>query len=109
MVTTGDYYASMRSVGIKQLKARLSEYVRMARAGELILVSDRDEVVAQLGPALHQSPPPGSVDDVLEGLARRGQVTRAGQPKAGWSWSPRPLGLPGDAVTELLDDLRKDR
>jgi antitoxin (DNA-binding transcriptional repressor) of toxin-antitoxin stability system len=99
----------MKSVGIKQLKARLSEYVRMARAGELILVSDRDEVVAQLGPVRHQPPAPGSVNDLLDQLAKRGQVTRAAQPKAGWSWSPRPLGLPDATVAQLLDDQRQDR
>ena len=46
----------VKSVGIKQLKARLSEYVRLARAGEIILVSDRDEVVAELILHGHQSP-----------------------------------------------------
>lgn len=99
----------MKAVGIKQLKARLSEYVRLARGGELILVSDRDEVVAQLGPARRQAPEPSSLDEVLENLARQGQVTRAAETKRGWSWSPRPLGLPRSTVTRLLDDLRSDR
>ena len=43
----------MRAVGIKVLKDKLSEYVRLAAAGESVLVTDRDRVVAQLGP-----PPP---------------------------------------------------
>jgi antitoxin (DNA-binding transcriptional repressor) of toxin-antitoxin stability system len=38
----------MRSVGLKVLKNRLSEYVRMAAAGETVLVTDRDRVVAEL-------------------------------------------------------------
>jgi antitoxin (DNA-binding transcriptional repressor) of toxin-antitoxin stability system len=99
----------MRSVGIRQLKARLSEYVRLARSGELILVSDRDEVVAELGPLRHRLPDPGSVEDTLERLARQGQVTRAARPKRGWSWRPHGLGLPGDTVSGLLDELRTDR
>lgn len=99
----------MKSIGIKQLKARLSEYVRLARSGELILVSDRDEVVAQLGPVRHQSPEAGSVDEILEELARQGQVTRAGEPKEGWSWSPRHLGLSNETVSRMLEDLRRDR
>jgi len=37
----------MRAVGIKVLKAKLSEYVRLAKAGETILVTERDEVVAE--------------------------------------------------------------
>jgi antitoxin (DNA-binding transcriptional repressor) of toxin-antitoxin stability system len=40
----------MRSVGIKVLKNKLSEYVRRAAGGETILVTDRDHVVASLGP-----------------------------------------------------------
>jgi len=40
----------MRSVGIKTLKNRLSEYVRLAAAGETVLVTDRDRVVAELVP-----------------------------------------------------------
>lgn len=99
----------MKSVGIKQLKARLSEYVRLARSGELILVSDRDELVAELGPVRHRLPEPGSVDATLDQLARQGLVTRAVQPKRGWSWSPRALGLPEGTVAALLGDLRKDR
>ena len=41
---------SMRSVGIKALNSRLSEYVRLAASGETVLVTDRDRVVAELGP-----------------------------------------------------------
>jgi antitoxin (DNA-binding transcriptional repressor) of toxin-antitoxin stability system len=40
----------MRAVGLKILKNRLSEYVRMASGGETVLVTDRDRVVAELGP-----------------------------------------------------------
>jgi antitoxin (DNA-binding transcriptional repressor) of toxin-antitoxin stability system len=40
----------MRVVGIKVLKNRLSEYVRLPERGETILVTDHDRVVAELGP-----------------------------------------------------------
>ena len=61
-------------MGIKQLKARLSEYVRLARGGEIILVSDRDEVVAQLGPPRYEPGEPGSLDAKLERLAALAMV-----------------------------------
>jgi antitoxin (DNA-binding transcriptional repressor) of toxin-antitoxin stability system len=35
----------MRSVGIKLLKNKLSEYIRLAAGGETVLVTDRDRVV----------------------------------------------------------------
>ena len=44
----------MKSVGVKQLKTRLSEYLRLVRHGETVLVTDRDEVVAELRPTRKQ-------------------------------------------------------
>jgi antitoxin (DNA-binding transcriptional repressor) of toxin-antitoxin stability system len=40
----------MRSVGLKILKNKLSEYVRHAAGGETVLITDRDRVVAELVP-----------------------------------------------------------
>ena len=40
----------MKAVGVKDLKARLSQYLRAVRAGETYLVTDRDQVVAELRP-----------------------------------------------------------
>lgn len=40
----------MRAVGLKVLKNKLSEYVRLAERGETILITDRDRVVAEIVP-----------------------------------------------------------
>jgi antitoxin (DNA-binding transcriptional repressor) of toxin-antitoxin stability system len=40
----------MRAVGLETLKNTLSEYVRVAAAGETVLVVDGDNVVAELVP-----------------------------------------------------------
>jgi antitoxin (DNA-binding transcriptional repressor) of toxin-antitoxin stability system len=40
----------MRSVGLKILKNKLSEYVRLAVGGETVLITDRDRVVAEIVP-----------------------------------------------------------
>ena len=40
----------MRSVGLKVLKNKLSEYLRLAEAGETVLVTDGNRVVAELRP-----------------------------------------------------------
>ena len=39
----------MRAVGLKALKNKLSEYVRLAAGGETVLITDRDRVVAEIG------------------------------------------------------------
>jgi antitoxin (DNA-binding transcriptional repressor) of toxin-antitoxin stability system len=93
----------MRSVGLKVLKNKLSEYVRIAAGGETVLVTDRDRVVAELGP-----PRAGRslfvADSLLADALRAGFVT--------------PPTLAGDAaparnpvmkLRDLLKDLQHDR
>ena len=95
----------MRAVGIKILKNKLSEYVRLAAAGECVLVTDRDRVVAQLGP-----PPPQRAervaDAVLAQAVREGLVTPAALPPD----APPPAPPPGVmTLEELLADLERSR
>lgn len=55
----------MKAVGLRELKNRLSAYVRQVRAGEGVLVTDRGQVVAELGP-------PGRTIDVVEPIDEGG-------------------------------------
>jgi prevent-host-death family protein len=64
----------MKSVGLRELKNRLSEYVREVRSGEGVLVTDRGEVVAELLPP-GQGLDGSGVPSGLMALARRGQLT----------------------------------
>ncbi|MEK7766400.1 MAG: type II toxin-antitoxin system prevent-host-death family antitoxin [bacterium] len=93
----------MKSVGIKNLKNRLSEYVKMAAAGEVVLVTDRDRVVAELVP-------PGADrssrihDALLAEAVREGWVTPpliAG--------GPLPRCRPVASLRTILKELSKDR
>jgi len=97
----------MKTVGLRELKNRLSEYVREVRAGETVLVTDRGEVVAELLP-----PGQGAVDrgatPGLEDLARRGQITLGGPNDAALYPELPPLLKPGRAA-QLLDDERGPR
>lgn len=95
-------------MGIKQLKARLSEYLRMVKSGETILVTEREAVIAELRPARRQPAAPDSWEDALDALAESGEVTRASESKAGWSWKPRGLGLAAGSARTLLDEIRAD-
>jgi len=64
----------MKRVGLRDLKNRLSEYVREVRSGEAMLVTDRGEVVAELTPPGKVGDEPG-VPWVLAALAKKGQLT----------------------------------
>ena len=78
----------MKVVGIREFKDRLSEYVRMARQGEDILLTDRGEVVAELrgpgaiGRPVH--PDPGIADLIRRGVGLPNRYERtAGLPAPG--------------------------
>jgi len=64
----------MKAVGIKLLKNKLSEYVRLAESGETVLVTDRDRVVAELGPPRPDRAPRLS-DALLAEAVREGWIT----------------------------------
>lgn len=93
----------MRSVGLKVLKNKLSEYVRLAAGGETVLVTDRDRVVAELVPP-SSSRSPLLADAMLAEAVRRGWVTPAPFPNAG----PPPRN-PVAKFDELMQELQADR
>jgi antitoxin (DNA-binding transcriptional repressor) of toxin-antitoxin stability system len=94
----------MRTVGIKVLKNKLSEYVRLASQGETVLIADRDRVVAELVP-----PQPGRAetvsDAVLASLVREGVVTPAMVPPG---TAPR-VPPPTEKLQDVLAQLQTDR
>jgi antitoxin (DNA-binding transcriptional repressor) of toxin-antitoxin stability system len=99
----------MKVVGIKQLKARPSEHVRLAKAGQTVLVTEREEIMAELRPSRRRRPIADRPEEVLETLAAAGEISRAAQPKGDWTWHSRGLGLPSAAAQALLDELRQER
>lgn len=108
-VATGGYIGIMKEVGIRELKNRLSEYVRLVRAGEVVMVTDRGEVVAELRPprsaglAGQSGEYPGLAD-----LARRGLV-RLGEPNRPGLYPVLPAVTPPGTAAALLDEERGDR
>lgn len=60
----------MTQVGVRVLKAQLSEHLRRAQAGERILVTDRGVVIASIGPAETPKKVEWAVRMVAAGKAR---------------------------------------
>ena len=93
----------MRAVGLKVLKNRLSEYVRLAASGETVLVTDRERVVAELVPP-HEGRATLVQDAMLAEAVQKG-------------WLVPAMGAPGTAVprrpvaplNRLLAELDRDR
>jgi prevent-host-death family protein len=97
----------MKTVGVRDLKNKLSEYLRRVRLGESVLVTDRGEVVAELQPPGHGDP---SVPAGLQLLAKRGLLT-LGTPAGAdlYPVLPRRQGGRRHSVAQLLDDERGTR
>ncbi len=93
----------MRAVGLKILKNRLSEYVRLATGGETVLVTDRDRVVAELVPPA-SSRSPVLADALLAEAVRQGWITPPALVAAG-----PPLRKPVMLFRDLLQELERDR
>jgi prevent-host-death family protein len=90
----------MPKVGLKILKNKLSEYVRLAAAGEAVVITNRGRTVAEIVPP---RPPEGSV--IARGI-REGWIT----PATDRSGNPPPSKpIPGYTLEQLLTDLDKDR
>ena len=94
------------TVGIRELKARLSAYLRRVRKGEVVRVTDRGTVIAEL----RSAPVRPEVPAELEGLARlaaRG-VVRLGKSNVGVEYPVLSRLVPDGTAKALLDAERED-
>ena len=96
----------MRAVGVKVLKNKLSEYVRLASGGETVLVTDHDRVVAELGPP-RPGRAPALADAVLAEAVRQGWLTAPSMVIEGPP--PRKPVAPWDELERELEDDREER
>ena len=95
----------MKSINVSELKANLSRYLRMASRGTRVVVRDRDEPIAQLGP------PETDVGDWRQRLAREGRLRLGSQNWAALKISPaaRRVDIQASllAVREEADEVRR--
>jgi antitoxin (DNA-binding transcriptional repressor) of toxin-antitoxin stability system len=98
----------MKTVGVRELKNRLSEYLRLVRSGEGVLVTDRHQVVAELTPP-GAGPTDASVPAGLLALARRGLAV-LGAPSDTDIYPALPRSRrPRHSAARLLEEERGDR
>jgi prevent-host-death family protein len=91
----------VHTVGLKILKDKLSEYVRLAAAGETVAITDRSRPVAEIVPRRRHDP-----ESFLERGVREGWLRPAKRP-----FQPLPprKPIPGYTSEHLLADLARDR
>lgn len=91
----------MKKATISELKNRLSRYLRYVKAGESVMVVDRDTPIAHIVPLAHR---PGAAGARLAALEARG-IVRCGNPvRLGKFPFPEP-----EVTSGVLDALLADR
>lgn len=93
------YHVAMISTGIKDLKNKLSHYLREVKKGEKILITEREKVIATIVPVERVEEDSNLLSLVKEGFA----VWKGGKPAG----SRRPVKIKGKTVSEIvLEDRR---
>jgi antitoxin (DNA-binding transcriptional repressor) of toxin-antitoxin stability system len=93
----------MRAVGLKVLKNKLSEYVRLAAGGETVLITDRDRIVAEIVPP-QSGRSPFLADARLAEALREGWLAPPLLARSG-----PPPRKPVMTLRDLMQDLQRDR
>jgi antitoxin (DNA-binding transcriptional repressor) of toxin-antitoxin stability system len=103
----------MKSVGIKNLKNNLSRYLNLVREGEIVFVTDRDEIIAEIHKPIRA--PLSSIsewDAFLNELEREGSILRARQKvstiREAVGKVKHKLPTRGPTLQEILDETRAD-
>jgi len=97
----------MKAVAVKELKNRLSVYLREVARGEVVLVTDRGRVVAELRRPMAEVTL-GVVEQALERLYAEG-VLVPGLPQEAQAYRRTQVRLAGVSSQSLLDTERAER
>jgi hypothetical protein len=93
--------SELKTVGVKELKNKLSAYLREVRRGTRVLVSDRNRIVAELHEPGVRYGLDEELDPTLAGWIEAGVVTLPEREKQPLPDSP--VRFPDGASRELLD------
>lgn len=96
----------LKTVGIKDLKNNLSAYLREVRAGSSILVTDRNDIVAELREPYGRPSLAGQANPLLLSWAEAGMITLPVIEKQPLELSP--VRLPGGTAQSLLESDRRE-
>ncbi len=86
---------------IAELKARLSEYLARARAGEEVVITDRGTPVARLAPLAGEAAQAGREAELIRGGLARGPATSL---DPSFLEAPRPADPCGRSLEVVLEE-----
>jgi prevent-host-death family protein len=86
-------------VGVRELKNRLSHYLRAVKGGEKLAITERGKIIAYITPASKKS----SYEEILS-LVREGKAVWKGEKPAG---SEHPAKISGRPVSQIVIEGRR--
>src|SRR5262245_3332464 len=89
---------TVERVGVKHLKNNLSAYLREVKRGVRVLVTDRHEVIAEIGKPREEH---GDLPPLFEEWIRRGELRLGRRPKKPLPASP--VRFPAGTAQHFLD------
>lgn len=98
----------MKAVGIRELKAHLSAYLRDVQRGETVLVTDRGRVVAELRQPGGEEIAESELDRRLRRLAASAPLVVRERHDA-LVYQASPLRTPKGTAQKLIDEERGER
>lgn len=96
----------MKKFGVREVKNRLSAFLRIVERGERVAITHRGRIVAELAPPTHVTEDEAQTE--LRHRARAGTV-RLGAPNRPDVYPRASVLLPTRVVQDLLDETRGER
>ena len=88
----------MITIGIRQAKSHLAEYLRKVRTGERVVITERGKPIAEI------TKPRSAADERLEGMIREGLATWGGGKPRG---SKKRVKIKGQPISETVIEERR--
>ncbi|HHT9106741.1 MAG TPA: type II toxin-antitoxin system Phd/YefM family antitoxin [Candidatus Wujingus californicus] len=89
----------MKTVGIKELKNKLSYYLRKIKKGEKVAITEREKIIATIVPVERVDEDSKLLSLIEEGFA----VWKGGKPLG----SERPVKIKGKTVSDIVIEDRR--
>lgn len=95
----------MQSVGIRDLKSRLTHYLRLVKEGEKVIVTDRGKPIALIRP-LNGAEAQASIEERLAALAKQGLI-RLPLKKGRFDLRTPPIKVKGKPLSQIIIEDRR--
>jgi prevent-host-death family protein len=93
----------MKTVGSREFKNRIAEYMRAVGRGQTLLVTKRGRAIAKVSPPDEAAPSEASVTDVLRKLEAEGSIRLGTRPLRKF----RPVKVKGKPVSQTIIEDRR--